>query len=103
MVDILKSSLVLHFAQMRLCEHGCHKKTGGNMLVLFKKCSRDERKIEQRSIGCQQQKGQVVEAFYENLGFFSKLLKKHYWLLIVTWYGNEYMRPVRSMKCRILP
>ena len=69
------------------------------MLVLFKNCSRDESKIKQRSLGCQQQKGQVVEAFYENLGFFSKVLKKHYGLLIVTWYGNGYVGLARSMKC----
>ena len=56
MVDILKSSLVIHFPQMRLCEHGGHKKRGGNMYILFKNFSRDEIKIDQRSIRCQQQK-----------------------------------------------
>ena len=63
MVDILKISLVIHFRQIRLCEHGGRKKRGGNMCVLFKNCSRDEIKLDQRSVRCQQQKRTVGRFF----------------------------------------
>ena len=57
-----------------ICEHECCKKRGGNMTVLFQRKKQDKAKECRVSTT---NKGQVVEVFNENLGFFSKHMKKH--------------------------